>query len=292
MDTTEQHRHSGVVLLVTDLDGTLLGNDGQLSTANRLALETLGSNGVRRVIATGRSLFSARKVIDEHWPIDTLVFSSGAGVIDWPTQELTSAFSLDAKQIERAAAVFDELGLSFMVHECIPQNHRFWFRRSVSSEANLDFSRRIALYEQHSQELESLPTKATQLLAVVPPNGVTGITGIKVLELVRQRLPELNVIRATSPLDHHSIWIEVFPATVSKSQAAERLRVQQGVPLSRTVAIGNDHNDVDLLHWAGSSFVVGNAPADLQAQFEVVPTNVNDGFAVATQLASTRLSSN
>ncbi|GIS89619.1 MAG: hypothetical protein CM1200mP18_23290 [Gammaproteobacteria bacterium] len=41
----------------TDLDGTLLGSDQQLSPANHDVLEVLGQQGILRVVVTGRSLF-------------------------------------------------------------------------------------------------------------------------------------------------------------------------------------------------------------------------------------------
>ena len=41
----------------TDLDGTLLGSDQNLSPANHDVLEELGQHGILRVVITGRSLF-------------------------------------------------------------------------------------------------------------------------------------------------------------------------------------------------------------------------------------------
>jgi hypothetical protein len=61
----------------TDLDGTLLNGDGSLSSVNQQALHHLADQGVLRVAATGRSLYSARKVLDPAFPIDVLIFSSG-----------------------------------------------------------------------------------------------------------------------------------------------------------------------------------------------------------------------
>ena len=69
----------------TDLDGTLLGSDQQLSPANHDVLEVLGQQGILRVVVTGRSLFSCRRVLDRSFPIDLLVTSSGAGIFSFPT---------------------------------------------------------------------------------------------------------------------------------------------------------------------------------------------------------------
>ncbi len=45
-------------MLITDLDGTLLGSNGSLTKQDQEALLCLGNKGIVRVIATGRSLYS------------------------------------------------------------------------------------------------------------------------------------------------------------------------------------------------------------------------------------------
>jgi hydroxymethylpyrimidine pyrophosphatase-like HAD family hydrolase len=45
--------------------------------------------------------------------------------------------------------------------------------------------------------------------------------------------------------------------------------------------VGNDYNDLDLLEWAGSSFVVANAPPDLTDRFPTVASNDDCGVAEA-----------
>ena len=54
----------------TDLDGTLLNSSQRLSDINRQTLTSLGRAGICRVVATGRSLYSARRVLDDAFPID------------------------------------------------------------------------------------------------------------------------------------------------------------------------------------------------------------------------------
>jgi hydroxymethylpyrimidine pyrophosphatase-like HAD family hydrolase len=92
-------------------------------------------------------------------------------------------------------------------------------------------------------------------------------------------LPGFNVIQTTSPLDGESTWIEIFPTTVSKSLTAAWLAEELGVDRSRTVAVGNDYNDLDLLEWSASSYVVANAPTDLKSRFPSVASNNDAGVA-------------
>ncbi len=75
-------------IIFIDLDGTLIGDNRKVSERNLNSLQRAGDLGITRVIATGRSLFSFRKSIPLDFPIDYLIFSSGAGVMDWKTQQL------------------------------------------------------------------------------------------------------------------------------------------------------------------------------------------------------------
>jgi hydroxymethylpyrimidine pyrophosphatase-like HAD family hydrolase len=89
------------------------------------------------------------------------------------------------------------------------------------------------------------------------------------------------VIRTTSPIDGESTWIEIFPPSVSKARAAEWIAAREGIESSRTLAIGNDYNDLDLLDWAPAGYLVANAPDDLKTRFPTVGSHEENGFTEA-----------
>lgn len=263
-------------MVVTDLDGTLLDSAAGLGVANRRALERLGERGVLRVVATGRSLYSARLVVDRHFPIDYLVFSSGVGIVRWPDDEPLVYHHMRPGEVHRAVDVLRARKLDFMVHLGVPCNHHFYFHRA--STGNPDFERRCTRYRDYAEPLpRRLPREieASQLLVVETPESESSYR-----ELARE-LAELNVVLTTSPLDHRSRWIEIFPAHVSKSLASEWLRARHGVARETVIAVGNDHNDHDLLAWAGQAFVVANAVAELKDRYRLVASNDEQGFAEA-----------
>lgn len=260
-------------MVITDLDGTLLNSDRAVSPENRRALEHLGDRGVIRVIATGRSLFSFNKVIERDFPLDYLLFSSGAGTLRWGDQTLLESQILEAATVERVAGFLQHRGLDFMIQRPIPDNHAFAYWGT--GKDNPDFRRRIGLYAGHATPLDgSAFGPACQFVVIFGP----GDDGWRPLT---DALPGLSVVRATSPLDHQSTWMEIFPAAVSKSQAADRLCQALGVDSRRTLAVGNDYNDADLLHWAGRAVVVGNAPQELRDRHPAVGHHDDNGFAQA-----------
>ena len=262
--------------IFTDLDGTLLDKNQRLSLANRETLEQLGRDKIWRIVVTGRSLFSARRVLDPKFPIDVLVTASGAGIFSFPDEQMLRGSIMEESQVQLSAKLLKQFNLDFMVHAPLPDNHLFkWYR---CREQNADFSTRLAIYSGYHQPLPVDLTRigaATQLLAVCPHDHG------QLHQRLQTELWDLNVIRTTSPLDHHSIWYEIFPRGISKSSAAAWVCEHYGIDQTTTLAIGNAYNDLDLLQWSSFSSVVANAPADIRCQFKVVATHNNNGFTEA-----------
>ena len=264
-------------LFITDFDGTLLRSDRTLADKDLETLQQLGDMNIVRVIATGRSLYSLNRAIDSSLPIDYIIFSTGAGVIKYPEGDLLRKVDLDPEAVRSTIKILMEEKLNFMVHRPIPDNHQFAYWSFRTDET--DFFRRIELYKECSWPLDGDYNefgKAAQLLAIVPKSRVTDL-----LDSLRNKLPQLTIIRTTSPLDGKSTWIELFHPDVSKSRAADWLAGHLGIHRENTLSVGNDYNDLDLLEWADRRFVVDNVPQDLKNRFPAVSSNNHCGVTEA-----------
>jgi len=260
----------------TDLDGTLLDSKGQLSSSNRQALEFLSQQNILRVIVTGRSMVSAKQVLNDQFPIDLLVTSTGGEIFTFPDHLLYSTV-MAPQHVRDAAKLLQSLKLDFMIHSITPKTHCIKWRRNTIQ--NRDFEKRLQMYSKYQEALpNNLDTLdvATQLLAICPND-----KNKRIKNILEQELIECNIVRTTSPLDHSSIWYEILPKETSKSKSAIWICQHHGIDPQRTFAIGNDYNDLDLLRWSSSPYVVENAPSELRREFPVVSSNINSGFADA-----------
>ena len=270
--------HPGI--FATDMDGTLLPPGRDFMQKDIKALEHLGRIGVVRVIATGRSPFSFRRMMGERkLPVDYLVLSSGAGIQDYRTGQFLRHCVMDAGSSKRAVDCLRSLELDFCLQEEIPNNHAFtyWY----CSKSNPDLESRIGLYSEHCRPMEEdeVINPSTQIVAVVPSKRTTGVLG----EVRRMLGESYNVLRTTSPLDGESLWIEIFPAGVSKSQGVQWIASRYGLTGEDAAAVGNDYNDHDLLEWAADSYVVEDSPEHLVSSFTEVPSVYNGGVAEAVR---------
>ncbi len=202
--------------------------------------------------------------MEKDFPIDYLIFSSGAGIINWKTKEIIRSISIPSAEIMKIYRILDESGYDFMLHREIPENHRF-FRFKNNKSENIDFERRCSIYKDYClegscEEIFNLEN-ATQFVVII---NLKDNEDPKEIHLrLENRLPEMKVIRATSPIDGKSLWIEIFPREVSKAKAAQKICCDINISRENVMVIGNDYNDIDMLKWGGSnSFVVANAPKD------------------------------
>ncbi|MEN8244303.1 MAG: HAD family hydrolase [Thermodesulfobacteriota bacterium] len=267
-------------LFITDFDGTLLRSDNTLAQRDLDALASLTQRGITTAVATGRSLYSFNTSPGVDLPVDYIIFTTGAGVVTQPAGKLVYHVNLTSDMVFQALDFLKESAFDFMLHDPVPDNHKFVYRRATSS--NTDFETRLERYRPFGRPFKVSSCngcgEASQFLAVIPENSVDGVVAT-----VRGALPGLSVIQTTSPLDHKSIWIELFHPDVSKSSTAAWLAAELDVDSADTMAVGNDYNDLDLLAWAARSFVVENAPKDLKDRFQTVAANNNGGVAEAIE---------
>jgi hydroxymethylpyrimidine pyrophosphatase-like HAD family hydrolase len=136
------------------------------------------------------------------------------------------------------------------------------------------------VYKEFAVELNPGKEKfdhASQILAVFPND-------ISLFDEIKNKFNDIKIIRTTSPLDGDSIWMEIFPETVSKGHGIEWLCKKIKIAQSETISVGNDYNDIDMLEYTAEKYVVSNAPDDLKERFPVCNSNQQNGFTSALDL--------
>lgn len=264
--------HRKISIIFTDLDGTLLDSDRNVSEINLSCLHELGERDIVRVIATGRSCFSFRKVINNDFPADYLIFSSGAGILNLQTTELIYSANLQTEDIKYISGQLKHQKVDFMVHHKVPENHRFVYHST--DRGNADFNRRIEIYREFGDnftETGTNPDPAAQIIAIFPDD-------VEKFTAVKKHLNGYQITRTTSPLDGRSIWMEIHPKDVNKGSAASRLCHHLDIDHHHTFGIGNDYNDIDLLNFTSYSYLVANGPDELKRHYRQAKSNNEDGF--------------
>jgi Cof subfamily protein (haloacid dehalogenase superfamily) len=252
-----------IQLVASDLDGTLLPHNGSFHPHDIEALHQLGMQGITRVIATGRSLFSAQKALDADFPIDYLVFSSGAGVFSWKEQKLLYKADLGFDAARSVCKLLQDSDIAFTIHEPVPHNHCFSYWSGTSPHP--DFARYIDYHHEFTSSfIDIKEMDYAQILGF--------IDDVDQYQKLSAQLSGIKTVRATSPIDGKSIWMEFLHPDVSKAKGVNYVCDLLGINVSEVAVLGNDFNDVDLLTAFEHAFVVDNAPNELKQVFQVMPS--------------------
>jgi len=258
-------------ILLTDLDGTLFNSDREISDKNLDTLNKLREMGMLRVIATGRSLYSALKALPQDIPIEYLIFSSGAGIMNWSSKEILYNVNMPPKQVDMVKNFLIYNKYDFFIQCPIPDSHFFYYFRSLTN--NEDFEQRMKIYQpfaKNSINIVNESVEASQLLAILPENNE------HIIPALEKKSLSVKIIRTTSPLDHRSQWIEFFHKSVSKANAAKWLIKKLSLSSSTSIAIGNDFNDEDMLNWADYAYVVENAQSFFRPEPQILQIFLED----------------
>lgn len=272
-------------IFFTDFDGTIKPEHGTVCAADKAALVRLKELGWLRVVATGRSLYNFVKAWEADLELDALIFSAGAGVCPWspfgPGPLLHSRL-IEPDLLAAAVAAARQLGFGFFAYHAPPDNHYFYYLRPL--EPPLGFLKRLEIFPGQARpwpdDYFANPRHAqiSQLMIMVPEAQVS-----QAEKDFGRLAPGLSIIRSTSPFGDGCIWLEIFGPGTSKGQAAARLAGDLAIPPEKTVALGNDYNDIDLLAWAGQSFITADAPPDIQPGHIIMPPAGQGGLAWAVE---------
>lgn len=260
--------------IITDLDGTILPRKGQISAATLQAFQQAGEKKCQRIMATGRNLYSVLQVLPPDFPIDYLIFSSGAGMLRWKDRKMLFTRHLNQSETRQIAEYLWNYNINFTIQREIPDNHFFYYTGLYPLHE--DYKQRLKTYAPFGTLITSpddIRSQATQFVMILDA------VQLRLLEEIRRDLSSYSVVRSTSPIDNRAIWLEIFSSGINKGTTCRLLLQQLNIRSENCAGVGNDYNDTDFLDICGKAYVVANAPTNLQKHYKLVKTDREEGFS-------------
>ncbi|KQL51469.1 hydrolase Cof [Heyndrickxia shackletonii] len=275
-------------LIAIDLDGTLLSEDGTISSTNAEAIRDVQKQGDIITICSGRSLHDTQAILEN------------AG-IDCPVITGNGAIAYHGNEIIRKLIIPDNVIL-----ELIPflESEGFYFELYTNQGIHLLTKGK----EQLDEEIRSLLEKDAnfpfewankerdiqfQQFGLHYINDYKDINipelevyKIFVLSFNREKLVQLeNNLRNRQDISltsSGSTKLEIAHAEVSKGNALTYMANFLNIPLKDTVAIGDNLNDISMFKVAGMSIAMGNAVEEAKKISTYTTKKFNeDGVAYA-----------
>ena len=253
-------------LVATDLDGTLLGSDGDVSARTREVLRRVEQAGVPFVMVTGRPPRWMSMVSEQTGHRGLAVCANGALVYDLHREEVVRSSLLDAAAASEVAQAL----------------------RAELPELGFAVERTDGTFGHENAYLPSFEHPGAQVQALAE---LLSGDSVKLLARHPTMNPDELLAAATRTvgdgvtLTHSSSegLLEISAAGITKATGLASLADDLGIEAAHVIAFGDMPNDLPMLAWAGRSVAVANAHPDVVAAADEV-TGSNDEHGVAQVL--------
>jgi Cof subfamily protein (haloacid dehalogenase superfamily) len=232
-----------------DLDGTLLGPDGQISSANMDAVQRLQNAGLHVVLASGRHYKNMRRFADQLPGVQWLISCQGGELCDVNRTTILTAKFLPSARVRENFDLGASLGFSTIAYAVDGVFTDSDWNPDLEIYAGLSGSRPLRC---HAREL--FDRQIFKLIWMGSPSDIE--------RTLQQGLFNTAVVQA---MRTHTRFLEFMPMGVSKASALEIIARRLGVNPSESIAFGDGDNDVPMFGWAGVSVAMAHGwPAALR----------------------------
>lgn len=278
-----------IKLLALDLDGTLLDSKGKISDKNKTAIRKAEDLGVLVTIATGRRFRDALPVALEAEFNAPILTHNGALIKFAETLETIDSNLIrnrTTKEILRVGRDFggealvsaDPVGKGTMYYETISedniplQKYIIWAQHLHGEEAE-DAVHHVENLEEILDEIEIIHISYSG--ACKPMYDLQ-----RILEDELQN--SVNILATIYPHLDFTL-LDILPPNTSKATALDKLARINKLSHADIMVIGDNFNDLEMLEYAGTSIVMGNADKSLleREEFYTTLSNNENGVAVA-----------
>ena len=253
---------NNIQLIATDLDGTLLNSNHQISEYNKNVIKKAAEMGIKIILSTGRPTSAATKFLYD-LNIDTELISFNGAMITDKNSNIIYQQNLDAsigKELIKIAEKYNIYHQGFLAERW---NIGFFDKRWI------DFYVSIAKIDNYVIGFDNIEDFSFSKFMFIGENDR--------LKVIEEELKETfgNSIYYTFS---RPVYLEVHSPNASKAKALSYLADKYNIKSDNIMAFGDNNNDLEMLEFAGVSVAVENAEAVVKEKcVHLTKTNEEDG---------------
>jgi hypothetical protein len=260
---------SGIRLLLSDVDGTLVPHDKMLTERSLHAVRRLHEAGIIFALTSSRPARGLKMLVRPLELTTPLAAFNGGMIVD-PQMNVLEERTIDDDVTPSIIGALEENGVLAWVYR-----GQEWYVRDANGP-----------HVRHEADVcQFEPLTVDDFDAV--SDGVAKIVGAsddaealsKARVTIQARLGE-----RVSATNSQTYYLDVTNPRANKGAVVDYLSSKFDVPLDAIATIGDAHNDVSMFERSGFSIAMGNAEDDVKAAAgEVTTSNEDEGFALAVE---------
>ncbi len=240
-------------IVFSDVDGTLLNSNHQITPLTLQAIRTLQKKGIPFVIVSARGPSGIYPILEEYGFSSPIIAYSGGLILN---EEKKILYQRGMSRETAAQVVHflekEKLDLSWGVYA-----GEDWLVRD-KNDVRIQEEERIVKAQARKGDPEDLPEGAAvhKILCICSRTQTEAAE-----QKVKEAFPSLSVVKSSDTL------LEIMEEGVTKAEAVGIFCRTLGITPAETVAFGDNYNDMEMLQACGCGFLMGNAPEKLLEQF-------------------------
>jgi hypothetical protein len=263
-------------MLVSDLDETLLNDDGTVHADNLAAIKTAVAHGFKFVPNTGRSFNSVQALLKTLGLYDQagqyVISYNGAAIVENKDNQVLLTRGMDrelAAQIFRAGLVNDQVDVhiytvdTLFIYNISPTDKQYMAERGVPYE--LMASDDLAFLANEQPVMKVIFEHPDQAVREQIRDAVLATVGADAVEATFSS----------------SRYVEFNTKGVDKGSASLLLGEKLGIQRDEIIAAGDNNNDLKMLTAVGLGVSVANGIPAVQEAAAVVTERTNNEGAIA-----------
>ncbi len=264
-------------LIAFDMDGTLLNSRKEITPLTLAAIKKAAAAGKQIVLSTGRGRTELRAYLELMPEIRYLICTSGALVYDIRTGQTVYSQKLAPALVKRLLEISMEE--KAMIHllgaESIVQTDQLEHMERYGMGIYKTTFRRVAAVWD-----DLYGTYCAAPFALEKVNFYHADSESR--ERTKKRIQEAGLPVLMVNAERGSL--EISAPGADKGAGLKKLCEYLGLPLEKTIAVGDAENDTSILKTAGLAVAMGNALPEIQALSEAVVADCDhDGCAEAIE---------
>ena len=285
-----------IQMIVMDMDGTLLTSDNRISSRTKELLLRVQSQGVRLVLASGRSYCKLMEYAEElHMDayggylleVNGLILydlASGKRHIrkQMGRSEMEELFTYFRQWDVEIMAQFDDGLFDYNPESVLKEKAEYRKKHKLSDDypwtggafALLADNRKGYPKIHYINTWEEIDRSINKVSVAYHEDVMAEVSA-----QAKRDLQDRYWLGLTTPK-----WLELMPLGITKGSGLTALAEMLDIPMHDVMAFGDGENDIEMLQAAGIGIAMGNAMPEVEAAADEVSSGNNeDGIAEALQ---------
>lgn len=282
-------------LVVIDLDGTMLNEQGNIAENTKQAIKEVQEKGIEVIIASGRPIDSTKNFAKEINCKKYFISGNGAIIYDITKDEIIYENTLNKQKVLDIIKICEENSIYYNVYtekEIITKNLQyntlFYYKENVNKD---EFEKTHINIVENVYEYISTRNEKIVKITICDENQtifnsilrkIKEIEEIEVLDVSHMSKKTIN--NGVDQVDLEYFYTEISAKNVDKWNAIEILKEIFGIDNEQIITIGDNVNDKNMIVNAGVGIAMGQStPIVKEVANDVTNSNIEEGVAIALE---------